>query len=189
MPFIENRLSIFLSAYRPSYSSQHVPNCLIEEWRQQLDNDHFEEAVLMDLSKAFDCILHDLLLAKLSAYGLSDDALAYMFSYLSGRKQCVKINNFYSVFQLIFSRVPHGSILGSILFNIFINDLMFFIKNANLHNYPGDNTISSFSKSLSDLKTTLENETNVTITWLKQNCMLANPKKLLSLYLFPEMSV
>ena len=63
-------------------------------------------AVLMDLSKAFDYLPHDLLIAKLSAYGLSDEALAYIFSYLSGRKQSVKINNCYTVFQLILSGIP-----------------------------------------------------------------------------------
>ena len=78
MPFIENHLSVFLSAYSSSYSSQHVLIFLIEEWRQKLDSDHFVGAVLMDLSKAFDCIPHDLLIAKLSAYGVSDEALDYI---------------------------------------------------------------------------------------------------------------
>ena len=78
MPFIENHLSVFLSAYRSSYSSQHVLIFLIEEWRQKLDSDHFVGVVLMDLSKASDCIPHDLLIAKLSAYGVSDEALDYI---------------------------------------------------------------------------------------------------------------
>ena len=84
VPFIENNLSVFLSAYRSSYSSQHVLIRLTEEWRQKLDSDHFVGALLMDIPKAFDCIPHDLHITKLSAYALSDEALAYMFSYLSG---------------------------------------------------------------------------------------------------------
>ena len=88
--YIENHLSVFLSAYRSSYSSQHVLICLIEEWRQKLDSDHFVGAVLMDFSKALDCIPHDLLMAKLSEYGFSNEALAYIFSYLTGRNNPLK---------------------------------------------------------------------------------------------------
>ena len=183
MSFIENHLSVFLSAHRSSYSSQHVLICLIEEWRQKLDSDHFVGAVLMDLSKAFDCIPHDLLIAKLSAYGLNDEALAYIFSYLSGRKQSVKLNNYYSLFQLISLGVPQGSILGPILFNIFINDLILFIKQANVHDCADDNTTTYFSMSLSYLKKTLEYESAEAIDWLKQSNVLVNPKKIEVLFL------
>ena len=103
MSFTENHLSVFLSTHRSSYNSQHVLIRLREEWRQKLYSDHFVGTVLMDPSKSFDCIPHDLLIAKLSAYHLSDEALAYIFLYLSGQKQSVKINNCYSIFQLISS--------------------------------------------------------------------------------------
>ena len=109
--------------------------------------------------------------------------LLYIFSYLSGRKQCAKINNFYSVFQLILSGVPQGSILGPILFNISIKNLFLFIGKANLHNYADDNTITYFSKSLSNLKEILENKSAEAIMWLKQNNMLVNPKKFQTIFL------
>ena len=89
---------------------------LIEGWRSHRDSDYLVGAILMDLSKAFDCIPHDLLIAKLHAYGLDEDALVDTYSYLKKRKQCVRINNAYSSFQEVISGVPQGSVLGPIIF-------------------------------------------------------------------------
>ena len=86
----------------------------------------------MELSKAIDCIPHDLLIAKLHANGLSFDTVTFLNSYLKDRKQNVKINNIFSAFQNILSGVPQGSILGPILLNIFLNDLFICIKKSDL---------------------------------------------------------
>ena len=107
---------------------------LIEEFKKYLDNDYVVGEILMDLSKAFDCVPHDLLLAKLSAYGFSNEALSYVMTYLTDMKQSTTLNNFYSKFQLILSGVPQGSILGPILFIIFFNDFLYFIRTSNVHN-------------------------------------------------------
>ena len=88
--------------------------------------------VLLDLSKAFDCIPHDLLAAKLHAYVLSGDAVTFVYSYLKRRKQGVKINGTESVFQIILSGTPQTSILGPILFTVLINDLFSILKTFNL---------------------------------------------------------
>ena len=72
---------------------------LIEEWREYLDNDFVVGAVMTDLSKAFDCIPHDLLIAKLEAYGLCEKALSYIFSYLTNRNQCERINDKKVIFK------------------------------------------------------------------------------------------
>ena len=77
IPHLDRSLSKFIAAYRQQYNTQHVLIRMIEEWRRNLDNDNVVGTVLMDLSKAFDCIPHDLLIAKLSAYGFHVDSLVY----------------------------------------------------------------------------------------------------------------
>ena len=141
--FTDKVLSKFVSAYRKSYSSNHVFLKLIEEWKKSLDDKNIIGAVLMDLSKAFDCIPHD----KLRAYDLSMDAITFIYLYMKKRKQGVKINDTESLFKIFLSGLPQGSILGPILFNIFINDLLFFTK---LANFADDNTIYAAKKDLNE---------------------------------------
>ena len=173
----ENILSNFISAYRKTYSSNHVLLRLIENWKKSLDNKNFVGTVLMDLSKAFDCIPHDLLVVKLHAYGLTEEAVTFIYSYLKRRKQGVKINNTESVFQILLSGVPQGSILGPILFNIFINDLFLFLKDVDLANFANDNTIYTANKSIEKLLEVLERESKSAIDWFKINDMIVNPDK------------
>ena len=95
-PFVNSFLSEFISAYRKTYSANHVLRRLIENWKKSLDQNKFAGAVLMDLFKAFDCIPHDLLIAKMHAYGFSNESLIFFYLYLKRRKQSVKM--VYSVF-------------------------------------------------------------------------------------------
>ena len=128
--YTETILSNFKSAYKKSYSSNHVLLRLTENWKKPRDTKTFVGTFLMDLSKAFDYIPHDLLAAKLHVGGLSKDAIIFVHLYLKRRKQGVKINDAESVFQILLSGIPQGSILGPILFNSLINDFIFFIKNV-----------------------------------------------------------
>ena len=150
---------------------------MIEIWRRCLDENKVVGAILMDLSKAFDSLPHDLLIAKLHAYGFSHNALTLLLSHLSGRTQCVKNNNTFSLFKLILSGVPQRSILGPILFNVFINDLHMLLNSNNLFNFADDNTISAFSVTVEGLINILQTETEKSLDWMENNDMIVNPDK------------
>ena len=114
---MRNYIFPYVSAYRKGYNSQHILIRLLEEWGQHLDNDRVVGGVFMDVSKTFDCVPHNLLRAELAAYSVDENLLMYIYSYLSNRKQCVRINNVHSRFQNVISGVPQGSIVGPTLFN------------------------------------------------------------------------
>ena len=105
--------------FRKGFSTQHCLLTIIEKLRKRLDSGGFSAALLNDLSKAFDCLPHDLLIAKLHAYGIKKGSLKLLFSYLKNRKQRVRLNITYSEWIDISFGVPQGSILGPLLFNIF----------------------------------------------------------------------
>ena len=133
--------------------------------------------MLTDLSKTFDCIAHNLLIARLVAYGFSNTALRYVYSYLSNRKQCVRINNTYSNYQKIISGVPQGSILGPIFFNLSINNLLFFVSEVLLNNFADENTLSAFAETILELIDVLQSGSEIVIDWFKNNKMIVNPDK------------
>ena len=137
----------------------------------------------MDLSKAYDCLSHDLLIAKLAAYGLDHHSLSLLYDYLRNRKQRVKIEGSYSSWQEIIRGVPQGSILGPLLFNIFINDLLLFVKEAEICNFADDNSLYAFGKTMATVKTSLENETQKVLWWYKINELVANPAKFQIMFL------
>ena len=158
---------------------------LVEDWKAALDKKLHVGAVLMDLSKAFDCLPHDLLVRKLVAYGLEKDAADLLLNYLSNRKQRVKIGNNFSTWLKILKGVPQGSILGPFLFNVFINDIFYWLKEGSLYNYADDNTLCDTGKTTDEVKVRLEISSSKAITWFHNNSMLANPDKFQAIFLTP----
>ena len=129
----------------------------------------------MDLSKAFDCLPHDLLIAKLAVCSVHEDLLMYIYYYLY---------IVHSSFQNVISGVPQGSIVGPILFNCFFNDFFYFIDKTSVHNFADDNSLSVFETNIKNLRMILESESKKAISWFQSDKMIANPGKFQGIIIF-----
>ena len=135
--FMDTYLVPYLCGFRKGLNTQHALLRLMDICKNSLDKKGLVGALLMDLSKAFDCIDHELLIAKLNAYGFCKDAQLLIYNYLSGRKQRVKLNRSFSTWQEIFAGIPQGSFLEPLLFNLYINDLFLMVTDTAVCNFAG----------------------------------------------------
>ena len=131
----------------------------------------------MDLSKANDCIPYELLVAKLHCYGVNNTSLKLLLDYLTNRKQRTKIGSFFSSWHYTDTGVPQGSILGPLLFNIFINDLFISITKSEVCNFADDNTLYSSNKDLDHVFNNLFDNLNNVLDWFQFNSLKADPDK------------
>ena len=149
--YFDEIFSKYQYGFRKGYSSQQCLLALLEKWKAAVDKGKVFGALLTDSSKAFDCLNHELLVAKLNAYGFTLPALKLVHDYLSDRKQRTRVNNSYSTWFEILFGVPQGSILGPLLFNIFLADLFFILSEIDIANYADDNTPYTSSNDVSGL--------------------------------------
>ena len=177
LSYVEQYLSPYLFGYRKGHGTQHCLLVMIEMWRKALDEKKVGGAILTDLSKAFDCLSHDLLIAKLEAYGFDKSALKFIYDYLKNRMQRTNVNGSYSSWRELLCGVPQGSILGPLLFNIFINDIFFFLDKAQIANFADDNSTYAVEKDVMTLLKTLETETFSVLHWFRFNEMKSNSSK------------
>ena len=146
--FSESFLFQYLCGFREGYNTQQALIRFLEKCKSVLDNRGFSGAILMDLSKAFDGLNHELLIAKLSAYGFSRSALKLIHSYLNERQQRVKVNGSFSTSKMTSLDVPLDSVFGALLFNIFINAFFYLVKVTEICNYADDTTIFACGSDL-----------------------------------------
>ena len=131
LAYFENIFKSLLSAFRKNYSCQSTLLNMVQHFKNSIDKGEYVGCIGMDFSKAFDCLPHHSTICKIWAYGASQSACTFLASYLCW-KQCVKISNECSDWDVIMKGIQHGSILGPLISNIFLNDIFYFAKK--LHN-------------------------------------------------------
>ena len=147
---------------------------MLEKWKSAVDKGKYFGALLTDLSKAFECISHELVLAKLYAYGFSLRTLRFIHNYVTNGKQRTRVNDNYSFWKEILFGVPQGSILGPLLFNIFLFDLFLIMKEASFASYADENTLYVTAENLEEVIKSLEKDSINLLQWFSVNQMKAN---------------
>ena len=141
--YLNNYLNDLLFGFRKAHSTQHILSRLIRSLEKGLDNSGSVGTILMDLSKAYECLSLDLLIAKLEAYGLDKPSLNLANGYIRFRKKRKKIDSMYSDWANATRCFAQRSILGPLLFNTFINDIFLFIEKSDICKFTDDNTLFS----------------------------------------------
>ena len=174
---IHNSICELQFGFRAIYSTNHALISLTEDIRNALDNNNFVGGVFIDLQKAFDTVDHEILLCKLNHYGIRGKANDWFRSYLTDRKQYVSINGFISNEKVMKFGVSHGSVLGPLLFLIYINDIHVALKYCKTRHFADDTNLIIINKSLKQLQKHLNIDLRNLCNWLKANKISLNASK------------
>ena len=174
---MEPKLSKYLAGFRRGYNTQHALLRVIESWRALQNKGQKIGVIITDLSKGFDTLNYKLLFKKLQAYGFDKKSLSFVENYFTNKKQRTKIGDSFSEYQRIITGVPQDSILGSLFFNIFINDLFLSIDKSALCNYADDNTLYTPSNDANAVINKLKQDFSKIFEWFYENFMILNIDK------------
>ena len=184
---MHNRLTKFLEKHEILYpqqfgfqkrksTTQAILN-LCDQLTNAIENKEFSRCIFLDLAKAFDTVDHEILLSKLSHYGIRGTALDWFKSYLSDRTQKVYINGFLSESRNVTHGVPQGSVLGPLLFLLYINDMPYCSEILKFHLFADDTSIFFSHKNQHELEIIVNNELKKVSDWLSANRLTLNVAK------------
>ena len=164
-------------AFRKLHNTQTSIMNITETWFRNINEQKTNLSVFLDLKKAFDTVDHDVLLSKLSAYGVTDLAHGWFTSYLAGREQYCYVEGKSSNKRLVQCGIPQGSCLGPLLFIIYMNDFEKCLKKSKPNMYADDTSISYASNEINELFNEIKGELDLVSSWMRQNKLSLNAEK------------
>ncbi|KAK9876686.1 hypothetical protein WA026_014065 [Henosepilachna vigintioctopunctata] len=173
---INNILSKYQSGFRKNYSCETAFQYTLHNWKTSVDKNFCTIVVFLDLKRAFETVNREILLFKLEKYGLKGTVLNWFRSYLSERQQNVKCGYSFSENMSVESGVPQGSVLGPLLFVLYINDIENIVKNCKIHLF-ADDTIIYITSSESNIIDKLQEDIDRLVIWLNSNKLKLNVQK------------
>ena len=163
--------------FRNKHSTQHAILDIVNTIHSNMDNRKYSRGIFIDLKKAFDTVNHEILLTKLEHYGIRGVINSWFRSYLSDRRQSIEIDKCISETETIVCGVPQGSVLGPLLFLLYINDIHKSSKEFTFYLFADDTSLTYANDNLRTLELTVNNELEKVSEWLNANKLTLNVKK------------
>ena len=172
-----NLLSCFQSAFRPNHSTEDVLVKSVDDWLSAMDNKCLNVCTFLDVRKAFDCVDHQILLTKLCRLGVERSSLNWFSSFLQGRYQRVSTKVHKSTWFPCMRGVPQGSVLGPLLFSLYINDLPDVVTTGSINIFADDTCLYTSGYCISDTISSVNKNLDRVHAWFKDNKMELNLSK------------